>query len=326
MDDLKKGILCRFLELVQKDYTLDLELRDGYINLYYRGGRMIEIKDKNQYYSISFDKKFIVNNNGFDFEKLPNKITTINDANAWERAIPSIKYNIDLHFFEDPMEEREKTQLIIRENNYGKAEETLSICEFKNEECGVNIEIEKYSMKDQAKNMPSRTTDYYICDTECNTDFGELDLVGVKWLSDPIEKKNNRELKLVLFEVKYGDEVVGGKDGICSKIQKLNEKLTEENLKQLKEKMKCSFNQKIELGLINNEKFIVSFDSKKPDFVFIIANHNFRKKALRNQLDTLPKCDKADIKFAVAKFMGYGLYANCIFDVDEFKLKLDSLI
>lgn len=41
--DLQVGKLKDFLERVKKDDTLCLEIRDNYINIYYRGGSLFKI-------------------------------------------------------------------------------------------------------------------------------------------------------------------------------------------------------------------------------------------------------------------------------------------
>jgi hypothetical protein len=58
--DLSGGLLNPILERVKNDSTLCLEIREGYINIYYRGGNIIEIREKKlgKYYA-SFDVKYI---------------------------------------------------------------------------------------------------------------------------------------------------------------------------------------------------------------------------------------------------------------------------
>jgi hypothetical protein len=59
MRDLKEGgsIHC-FLEAVKRDDTLSLEIRDNYVNIYYRGGNLFRITPKEpSSYSIYFDTK-----------------------------------------------------------------------------------------------------------------------------------------------------------------------------------------------------------------------------------------------------------------------------
>ena len=53
MNDLDPGI-NRFLEVVKKDATLCLEIRENYINIYYRGGNLVRIQEKNGIFSAFF--------------------------------------------------------------------------------------------------------------------------------------------------------------------------------------------------------------------------------------------------------------------------------
>ena len=59
MNDLDPGI-NRFLEVVKKDATLCLEIRENYINIYYRGGNLVRIKEKNGIFTAFFDWKYIL--------------------------------------------------------------------------------------------------------------------------------------------------------------------------------------------------------------------------------------------------------------------------
>ena len=43
---LKSRFLEPVLDLVKSDYTLCLEIREDYINIYYRGGNILRIKQK----------------------------------------------------------------------------------------------------------------------------------------------------------------------------------------------------------------------------------------------------------------------------------------
>ncbi|PKM86491.1 MAG: hypothetical protein CVU87_12030, partial [Firmicutes bacterium HGW-Firmicutes-12] len=56
--DLKEGPLRPVLDSVLCDDTLCLEIRDNYINIYYRGGNMLRIAEKPSGYSVAFDIKY----------------------------------------------------------------------------------------------------------------------------------------------------------------------------------------------------------------------------------------------------------------------------
>ena len=58
MISLKSGLLKPVLDRVKKDDTLMLGIRDGYFNIYYRGGNLLRITEKQLSFDLFFDKKY----------------------------------------------------------------------------------------------------------------------------------------------------------------------------------------------------------------------------------------------------------------------------
>lgn len=58
--ELINSELSCFLSEVKKNKTLSLEIRDGYINIYYRGGNLLRITQKQIGYEYFFDAKYWV--------------------------------------------------------------------------------------------------------------------------------------------------------------------------------------------------------------------------------------------------------------------------
>ena len=61
MNDLvdHSGFLFPLLDRVKKDQTLMLAIRDGYINIYYRGGNLLRIREKSaNTYEAAFDENY----------------------------------------------------------------------------------------------------------------------------------------------------------------------------------------------------------------------------------------------------------------------------
>ena len=50
----------RFCEAVKKDHTLCLEIRENYINIYYRGGCLLKLEENDGKYRASFDRRYIL--------------------------------------------------------------------------------------------------------------------------------------------------------------------------------------------------------------------------------------------------------------------------
>ena len=129
MNDLKEGGLLNLpLERVKKDPTLCLEIRQDYINIYYRGGNIIRIEEKEDYIPW-FDINYYICDEAELFKTLPKKICGKDDIAAWIAAIPNLKQTMDYWFCTNQKEEREFQQLILRENNgssIGNSTELLS--------------------------------------------------------------------------------------------------------------------------------------------------------------------------------------------------------
>lgn len=85
IEDLMTGELSFFLERVKQNSELCLEIRNGYINIYYRGGNLLRITQKKAGYSFYFDSKYCLNKenemNHHTFKNLDNKQPGVYEAN-----------------------------------------------------------------------------------------------------------------------------------------------------------------------------------------------------------------------------------------------------
>lgn len=311
LDDLKSGLLSRLTEAVKHDDNLCIEIRNNYINVYYRGGSLFRIESKKGY-SISFDQKYL--NHGVDcgFEPLDlSKFQTIDD---YIDGIPLFKQEMDLWFSVHRKQERECQQVILRENNFS---------------------------------MVSNDTDYFICDIEyaknesiqkddrLTKEGSRFDMVGVKWLSKSLDRKNNNLISLAIFELKYGDGAMTGSAGIMKHFKDLDVFMTNGKYVELMEESESQFNQKYYLGLIDVTKSSKEDDfdgvfekikinrNIKPEYILIFANHkpvsNILHRELRDAIRAYPQLlDKVDLKIAHSSMMGYGLYADHMVDIKDF--------
>lgn len=290
---LRSGLLDQISDLVKLDSTLCLEIRENYINIYYRGGNIIKIEENRGLYKASFDRKYL-DKNATKVSHLPCILNNSDDVGVWLNAVPFLKHEMDLWFGCRSKDEREFQQLMLRENNFGNS---------------------------------AKGTDYFICDIEYANHTGRFDLVAVKWPSTSAHRKNNKSLRLAFIEMKYLDNALTGNAGLCKHIEDINTFLAkDDNLENIKEEMKLVFNQKLELGLIKNQKPIESFSNEKPEFILALINHDPASSILRNELNKLSDCPNAEIKIATSNFMGYGLYSQCIYSIDEFLNKFEGNI
>ena len=129
--------------------------------------------------------------------------------------------------------------------------------------------------------------------------------------------------------MKYLDGDLRGKAGIIEHIQDMKNYLdpANNNLVLLKDEMKQVFNQKQALGLLDNQKQIEKFNDRKPEYIFVLTNHDPDSKILYDELQKVKKNIANDLpfdlKFATSNFMGYGLYKQNIYGLDDF-IKLFS--
>jgi hypothetical protein len=292
MHSLKKGGLFHPLLLyVRKDPTLCLEIRQNYINIYYRGGNLIKIEEKGCYIA-SFDKNYGISEN-----KIPRKeLCDESDVEKWVTAIPSLKQAMDFWFGAHPKEEREFQQLVLRENN------------------GCII---------------GNSTDYFIIDIEYDNHKGaRFDLVAVEWKSESSARKlqGGNTPKLCFIEMKYGDGALKGKSGILSHIQDFKAYIEDNGLRTIKEEMATVFKQKRELGLIpalHKNRNIINEFSDEVDLLFLVANHDpasGKLEEILNQIAEKYKNEKMEfnIKFCCSNFLGYGIYEQNVFLCSDF--------
>jgi hypothetical protein len=294
MESLKseRGLLYPILSLVKQDITLCLQIRESYINIYYRGGSILKFEEQGDGFKVTFNRKYLAESTT-NVPKLPSRITVCQDVHKWLAAFPHIKHEMDLWFTKHPKNEREFQQLLVRENNLGKC---------------------------------ARSTDYFICDIEYANLNGRFDLVAVHWPSSGASRKNNKDVGLALIEMKYADSAIGGKSGLLSHINGINNFLADKE-HEIKDEMRLVFNQLLDLGLVDNQKKIEEFSPAKPECIIILANHDPGKTHLIRQLRQASFCySNLELRFALSNFMGYGLYEECIFPLGEFLMRFEKQI
>jgi hypothetical protein len=303
INDLKdaQGLLHPILERVKQDNTLMLSIRDNYVNIYYRGGNIIRLTRRNTgIYDAFFDKRYIKND--FILPHLPPAIQRTEDVKAWIDALPKLKQAMDIYFSNVNKLEREFQQLIARENNCSSI---------------------------------SGETEYFITDIEFSDSDARarFDLLAIRWTAS--ERKNSRNCKPVLIEMKYGDNALGGNAGLLKHLQDIDLLVADtERYGSLLKTMTSQFSQldALELLKFNHPaggcKINLTTESK-PEVIFVLANHNPRSPKLKDILDDPGFIEYAhslrfDLKFFVAKFAGYGFHTECMLPLSDFRRLLDK--
>ncbi len=307
--ELKIGCLQPILKRVKQDHTLMLAIRDGYINIYYRGGNILKVEEiieqqGKRYFRTSFNDQY-KHESGMAVPTLPGTIKSQGDAITWVDAFPHLKLIMDIYFSKHSKPEREYQQLVARENNYST----------------ISNESEYF------------ISDIEFADSELKARF---DILAIRWLAS--DKNDGSNCRPVLIEMKYGDGALGGDSGLTNHLEDIEKLITYDvnRYHLLLEMMESQFKQLLDLGLVrlnasrNGTK--VKLDvSEKPEVIFLLANHNPRSTKLstilKNLSSTLENKRKnsneqkeiVDLKFFVSSFAGYGLHSECMKTLAQFR-------
>lgn len=102
-EQLLSGILLPILERVRHDDTLSLEIRNGYLDVYYRGGRLLGLHERAEAkkFSTQFDSRYL-GKEGDHRATLPERPTAVianaDDARSWVDAFSHYKQAMDIRF------------------------------------------------------------------------------------------------------------------------------------------------------------------------------------------------------------------------------------
>jgi hypothetical protein len=100
MAALTGGVLAPLLDRVKADRTLCLEIREDYLDIYYRGGNLMRISPADGGYSAFFDTKYFA----APVPSMPEApLREAAHVAAWLAALPVLKQAMDLW---QPGEER----------------------------------------------------------------------------------------------------------------------------------------------------------------------------------------------------------------------------
>lgn len=298
--DLKNGLLHPILERVQQDHTLMLAIRDGYINIYYRGGNIFKLTEQGDAtYKPYFDDKY--NEAGKAFSLSLEPIKSHDEVSAWVDTFPHLKEMMDLYFSKHSKPEREYQQLVARENNYSTI---------------------------------SNESEYFISDIEfADSGLGaRFDMLAIRWLAT--DRKDGSNCRPVLIEMKYGDGALGGSCGLLDHLKDIDQLISDDaTYKGLLEMMETQFNQLVELGLLKFNRGSHGAKIKlsgNPEVIFLLANHNPRSTKLSSILadeNVVPYDQNPhfDLRFFVSNFAGYGLHSDCMQTLTQFRTLLRNL-
>lgn len=267
------GLLQQVLVVVRNDPQLDLQIRKHYVNIYYRGSSLMEIRQPartGKRLTTRFDKRYLP-----EFAKRPWPATAEEEqAHEWLKAhdvlglldladaadvrrhlasFPYRKAAIGAWLERRPKLERQAQQEIVRLNNAAAGGEYL-ICDI------------EYAFK------------YW--DTESKRHTGRVDMVAAY---RPRPEVPGAAAQLAFIELKYGVSAIDGAAGLQKHVTDLHGLLGRGDLQHRAEEMVGLVEQKRALGLISAAA--PTFDLTAP-LVYVIAgaSHNDRSQRLLDAL------------------------------------------
>jgi len=270
LNSLKDGNLKKMLEVIRKDKDLDIQIRNNYLNIYYKGGNIAKVKSES---SVEFDKFYFY----LDMKKKPTKcikkdsqivkdleekrdllISKFKEKN-YESFFNEAKCVICKWLSINPKPEREEQHKLTINNKYNESDYTIIDLEY---QVSIKSNFEcKYFREGRTKPLTPR-----------------FDIIAV-----------NKEGKLCVIELKKGKGALKGNSGLkehweCYKnsINRCPEPFVNE--------MKKIIEQKQDLGLLDkNVKILCS----KPEFIFaFIYDDKEQKKDFENELKKIEQCIK----------------------------------
>jgi hypothetical protein len=323
---LASGVLLPITERLRRDDTLSLEVRRGYVDIYYRGGRLLGLHEQagGEVFRTEFDTRYCDGHDGYVSAlppvTPPKKIASPEDAASWVEAFGFYKQAMDIRFCKHPKLEREYQQAVVRDNN---------------------------------RHATGERSDYFIVDIEyaqspslCpHRDTGfRFDMVGFRWPAAG-NTRNSTEATPVIIEMKAGDAAIASgrsADGSGHALPGLSKHVydierflapeandsTSEPYESMCTELQRAFETKRRLGLPGIPKRIKTRDIRvsrqRPEVIFVIANHHPDSEVLKRELADLPERVHADYYVANVAHAGYALYAKSMIPLGEFAAKVEA--
>lgn len=296
VQDLKSGILRNLLKKVQQDDTLELEFRENYMSIYYRGGCVSKLQlSEDNFYDDYFDNNYkkpsieISEEEEDTNQKFQMRIKDENGCNVLINEINKRKEVMNSFFAKKPKREREYQQLVERENN------------------------------------DREDSNFYVADIEYAKDNNRFDMLAVQ------RKDHNdyNKLKLSIIEMKYGQKAIGKKCGLYDHYQGVKN-LSADTIRDIIKDTESIIKYKYDLGLIKTTKYIergIKINIlDEIDLIFFISGitqkHN---KVLLEELEQIcndieNSTEEREIKLNVKVFCPY-MAGNIMYDKDVISLE-----
>lgn len=246
LNELTNGKLAALLEYIQSDSELDLQIRDGYINIYYKGGNILKINSPRSFH---IDKMYF------------NDFSVLNSTEAKKNPELISKYK-------NQRKELLSLLPILPQKYFQQAKIVMDKWDYALKDVVQHNEKKEQQMIALANR---KNTEYVVLDLEYavsrNSEFsydGGTDKVVPRF--DIIAIHNNR---LVVIELKKGLGAIKGTSGIEPHIKCFNHTIGRDKNHLFIKEMCGLLEQKQKLGLLDKS---LTLSDDEPIFVFAFAD------------------------------------------------------
>jgi hypothetical protein len=234
-NSLLNGNLRKMLNMIVESGDLDVQIRNNYLNIYYRGGNIAKVNSER---SIEFDEKYFclpgINTDGKEEKRnLIEKFKTYNYKAYFETA----KQVMNKWFKEHPNPERDEQHLLAVENKYTQSDYAI-----------IDIEYQV--------SIQSEFNCTFIPQNKSNPKKPRFDIIAV-----------NKQGQVAVIELKKGVSALKNTSGLQEHLDCYNASIGRTYVSFMEEIQKI-LEQKQQLGLVDNT---VKITKPAPVFMFAYA-------------------------------------------------------
>lgn len=284
--ELKDGIYHPLVQRVKQDKDLDMEFRGTYINIYYQGHSILNLRKNG---SFTIDEEFKRKIEG----KMPKSLKTGDAIESFLELLPQIKDNV-----------------VYRPQDSGESKRVSK-----------SRELEFEQLLIRANNLESRiNSEYIILDRQyvVNNNADRWDLVALRW---PIDKRGRpyQEGYLSVIEVKYAQnpDIQNIKDQVGRYGLYLGAHLPE-----ICNDMQNILNQKLDLGLLTKtegqmerlRKLPIKPNITETEIIVYLIDYNNNSDLLRQAKDAGKPDFRGKVRLALG---GLALWQSNLSDFGD---------
>ena len=273
---LKEGVLFPLLEWVRADQGLSLEIREDFVEIYYRGAKLLKVSPASIGYQVGLAPDWTKMNEGAAARAMPDaRLGSLSDVEEWVAMGPTLKSSIDLYGKEHPEADHEPLQAVQHANK------------------SVGVE---------------RTTNDYVCDIDYQTAEGRLGLVAVHWPAAVGAGKKPQQGRLAFVVAEHAETAITAPDAVHARIARIHRFLDDAGrVRALQDEMVGVFNQKRALGLLDCDGDLAGFSDEQPLLLLALVNWDGTHPSANALLESLPPCPRAELRLVACPGVQGGL-------------------